>query len=276
MKDLLQQADRIPVTLVVAIAYVTMFALTNLQTPDDEIVAALAEHGWLTPQLAASGEPWRLLTYAFVHGGLLHIGFNTFALLAIGPALETALGSVRFALVYAVAALGGGIAVCVTNQPFQPVVGGSGALFGMMGALLAKNMRSGRHLFSFLEFEGPRRLVGLIVVNLVIGMVLPFISNAGHVGGLIAGFCLLFFWLDPGREPTPTLKRYRVALTALGCGLLFWSIAPAARYDTLWNGAVGDGSAHGDAMRRAAVMDYVEKLEIGAIDEAAFRTRFLK
>ena len=204
MRDLWQQVDRIPVTMVVAIAYVTLFFLTH-KGDMAETGKLLEQFGLLTPALAADGEWWRMLAAAFLHANLMHIGFNTFALIAVAPSLERTLGSLRFLLLYVIAALGGHLAVCLWYEPFGGVLGGSGALFGMFGAVLALNMRSGRHLLSFLDFEGPRRLVSLILVNLAIGM-LPFISNTAHVGGLVAGFVLTFVFLVPGRAPSTALR----------------------------------------------------------------------
>jgi membrane associated rhomboid family serine protease len=260
--NLLQQADRIPVTLLVALGYVTVFALTNMHGPDVKYGEMLYQYGSLTPLAAGNGESWRLLASAFLHGGLVHIGLNMMALLWIGPSLEIALGSLRFAVLYLVSAIGGSIAVCLLYDVYQPVVGGSGALFGMMGALLALNMRSGRHLFSFLDFDGPRRIVGLIVVNLVLSWLIPYVSNTAHIGGLLAGFLVIFLWIAPGRAPTSILRHWRLAITALYFGLLFWSIVPSTRFDHLWNRAVADSSEGGDALRQAAVMSYFGKAEV--------------
>jgi len=234
VKELLQHADRTPVTLLIALAYGTLLVLTDPFGRDGaEFGKQLEAYGWLTPKLAADGEAWRMLSSAFLHGGIVHVLFNLAMLFAIGPALELSLGSLRYLVLYVVAALGGSIAVCLFYDIHQPVVGGSGALFGMMGALLAINMRSGRHLFSFLDFEGPRRLIGMIVVNLVIGWLLPMVSNTAHIGGLIAGFLVTFLWLRPGREVTVDLRRWRSAGVALFLSLLFASLMPVTRYDWL-------------------------------------------
>jgi len=234
VKELLQHADRTPVTLLIALAYGTLLVLTDPFGRDGaEFGKQLEAYGWLTPKLAADGEAWRMLSSAFLHGGIVHVLFNLAMLFAIGPALELSLGSLRYLVLYVIAALGGSIAVCLFYDIHQPVVGGSGALFGMMGALLAINMRSGRHLFSFLDFEGPRRLIGMIVVNLVIGWLLPMVSNTAHIGGLIAGFLVTFLWLRPGREVTVDLRRWRSAGVALFLSLLFASLMPVTRYDWL-------------------------------------------
>jgi membrane associated rhomboid family serine protease len=231
-------ADAYPATIVVAIAYGTLAVLTRMFGEPEEFHDLLLQHGMLTPALVADGDWWRLLAAAFLHGGAVHLVFNLMVLWSLGPAIEQSLGSLRFAALYVVAGVGGNIAVCLLYDPRQPVLGGSGALFGMMGAAVALNMRSGRHAFAFLDFEGPRRLLGTIVANLVIGFLLPFVSNTAHVGGLLAGFAVTWLWLRPGRLPSPGLRRWRLAVGALALVLLGWSGYPVTRADWL-AGAVG-------------------------------------
>ncbi len=239
--------DGIPVTMLVASAYVTLAFVTDPFSPPPQ---KLETWGWVTPMLVADGEPWRLFTAAFLHGGIVHLLFNLSTLLAIGPALERSIGSLRYAALYVVAAVGGNVAVCFVNQPLSPVVGGSGALFGMLGALVALNMRSGRHLFSFLDFEGPRRLLSAIAVNLGIGFLLPFISNTAHIGGLVSGFLVTFLFLVPPRRAANSLRHWRVAVAALFASGVFWSVVPATRWDRCWY----EGEATTDPVRRAALL----------------------
>lgn len=248
MKELLRHADAVPVTLVVGLAYVTLAIVTHgiQMHADSELLAA---YGWLTPRAVAVGQWWRLLTSAFLHGGLLHLFFNLSMLLQIGPVLERSLGSLRFLLLYLVSALGGNVAVCLLYPELQPVLGGSGALFGMLGALVAMNMHGGRHAFAFLAFAGPRRLLGTIAANLVIGWLLPFVSNTAHVGGLLAGFGLAFCFLIAPRHARASRRHWQVVLTALLVSLLLAARYPVWRWDWLHHQAE---TAQGE--RRAALL----------------------
>lgn len=253
MKDFWRTADELPVTLLVALAYLALAVLTGGLEPTP---VALDGWGWLTPLQAADGEGWRLVTYSFLHGGIVHLGFNLWMFAQVAPSFERALGSLRFAVLYAVSAFGGGIAACLFYDVRQPVVGGSGALFGMLGALVAINMRSGRHLLSFLDFAGPRRLLSVIAVNLLIGFLLPFVSNTAHLGGLVAGFLVAFFWLWPGQAERRALWRGRLGTAALLAGLAFGSLCPAWRWDWLWRQSERESGPRQAALQRAAAMAY--------------------
>ncbi|GAB3536981.1 hypothetical protein GCM10027403_19600 [Arthrobacter tecti] len=125
-------------------------------------------------------EPWRMLTAAFLHSPsfLLHIGFNMYALWIMGQALEPLLGRVRFLALYLIAAIGGSVAVLLLSSPLQPVVGASGAVFGLFGAMFIVQRRRGGDV---------RQLVVLIAINTVLGFVVQGISWQAHLGGLLAG-----------------------------------------------------------------------------------------
>jgi membrane associated rhomboid family serine protease len=269
VRDLIDKADEIPVTLVVLVAYVTMAFLTGFAEPDPE---KLAEYGWMTAIGVSNGEWWRLFTSSFLHGGLLHLGMNSYALIVLGPMLERSLGSVRFAALYLIAELASSLAVCIVYDPRAPVVGGSGAIFGILGAIIALQMRSGRNTFSFLDYEGPRRMLIMTAIYLVIGAFMPFISNTGHVGGLIGGFLGAFVLLVPPRQPTRTLHAWRAAVIALFAGLTFYALMPATRWDWLWE----QGRAATDPTRREAYFDAALKAFFGRnditdLDRAYFR-----
>ena len=126
----------------------------------------------------AHGGWWRLITAAFLHGSILHIGFNMFVLYVVGGAVETYLGPVRYLAVYLVSGLAGSAGALIAT-PTGRTVGASGAIFGIFGALL------------IIEYQQTGSLAGqamtLIAINLVISFSVPNISYGGHIGGLIGG-----------------------------------------------------------------------------------------
>lgn len=227
--NLLARLRAAPVTATVLFAYLLVALLAD---PLDPSLSDLVRYGALVPALAAGGEPWRMLSHAFVHGGFLHLLLNTLALLMFGPLLEARLGSARLCLLYWLGALGGAVVATLANDWFLLLVGGSGALFALFGAALASVMRQGRHLLEFLDYYGPRQLLLMILLNFAFGLMVPVISNAAHFGGLVTGFAFVFWFVEPGRQSPDRVQR---AIQA-GCVALFvlWTaycIWPVARYD---------------------------------------------
>ena len=132
----------------------------------------------LIPAAAAAGEWWRLLTGGFLHFGPIHLLFNMMALWVIGRDVEPALGRGRFLAVYLVSLLGASTAVMLLTTPGANVAGASGAVFGLMGALVVLLRRLRIPL---------GQVGGLVAINLAITFLLPGISVAGHLGGLVTG-----------------------------------------------------------------------------------------
>jgi membrane associated rhomboid family serine protease len=123
-------------------------------------------------------EYFRLATAAFLHANLLHIAVNMMSLVFVGPYLEREIGWWRFALVYAVSALGGSAAIYAFGAPLVPVVGASGALFGLLGACLVLVRRLNLDL---------QYLAGVIVLNFAFTFSVAGISRLGHIGGFVTG-----------------------------------------------------------------------------------------
>jgi membrane associated rhomboid family serine protease len=140
----------------------------------------------------AHGQDYRLLTAAFIHYGVLHIAFNMYALFILGTAFERYAGHMRFAVVYFTAALAGSFGALILT-PHSATAGASGAIFGIMGALLVFERQRGIALL-----QSP--IVGWIVINLIITFSIPGISIGGHVGGLIGGALAGFALSDYGRS----------------------------------------------------------------------------
>ncbi len=150
-------------------------------------------HAWGANSAASvliDGEYWRLLSAPFLHGGAMHLGFNMLALWAAGRQLSRLLGNAQFLLVYLATALCGSAASLHFAGQTSVSVGASGAVFGVLGALLAASWQY-RHQ---LPPQDSRRLwsgLGLFVVySLLHGFTQPNVDNSAHVGGLLAGLVL--------------------------------------------------------------------------------------
>ena len=138
----------------------------------------------------AHGDWWRLITAAFLHGSILHIGLNMYVLWIIGQPVEAYLGRARFIGLYFVSGLAGSAGALVLT-PLALTVGASGAIFGILGALL------------IIEWQTTGRLAGnamtWIVINLALSFVISNISIGGHVGGLIGGIIVTLAFANWGR-----------------------------------------------------------------------------
>jgi len=127
----------------------------------------------------AEGDWWRLMTSAFLHGSIIHLGFNMLMLYWIGAPIEEAIGRARFAVLYVVSGLAGSAGALLLTDADAITVGASGAIFGLLGAALV--------------FERQRAFVlggsalSIIVLNLVLTFAVPNISIGGHLGGLAGG-----------------------------------------------------------------------------------------
>ncbi|MBO1267970.1 rhomboid family intramembrane serine protease [Arthrobacter cavernae] len=130
----------------------------------------------------APTEPWRMLTAAFLHSQdlLLHIVLNMYTLWIFGQALEPLLGRIRFLALYLLSAVGGslGYLLLTPTFPLVGVVGASGAIFGLFGAMLVVQRHRG---------GDTRQLWILIAINGVIGFMVPSIAWQAHLGGLVTG-----------------------------------------------------------------------------------------
>lgn len=138
---------------------------------------------------ALHGEIWRCLSYAYTHGGIIHIGFNMLVLYQIGPLIESEVGWQRFFVIYSVTAIFATLAGYIMH-PQIVVVGASGALFGIFGFAVSYYHRVGGSL----GIQRRNFLFQWIVIALVFGFVVGA-DNAAHIGGLLSG--AVFGWLTP-------------------------------------------------------------------------------
>ena len=170
------------------------------------------EEGALYGPFVADGEWWRLITAPFLHGGLIHLGFNMLFLWWFGRPLEAIVGPARYIGIYLVSALAGSAGALLVS-PTSATVGASGAVFGILGAGLVLE-RNRVYVF------GGQALF-VIAINLALSFVLSNISIGGHIGGLIGGALAMLALTHFGRG-RPLLSREGasalVALIAIGVG----------------------------------------------------------
>lgn len=131
-----------------------------------------------------AGDWWRLFSAAFLHGSLLHIGFNMFLLYSLGPILEKPFGSSRFALIYIGGLAGSALAVMLFDWR-QPTLGASGAVLGLAGAMGVALYERG-----IKPQQSP--IFGLVVINLGLPLLVPGISFWGHFGGVLTGAAMAY------------------------------------------------------------------------------------
>lgn len=128
------------------------------------------------------GEWWRIISSMFLHIGLLHVFMNMLALYYLGTTVERIYGSVRFLIIYMSAGIGGGLASFAFTSTVS--AGASGALFGLLGALLFFGVMNKKLFFQTMG----KGIIVLIGLNLIFGFSVPQIDNSAHIGGLITGF----------------------------------------------------------------------------------------
>ena len=142
----------------------------------------LIELGAKVNVLINNGQPWRLITCTFLHGGLAHIAFNMYALKIIGSEVEYVYGKIKYIVIYLISALGGSIFSYLFNAN-SISVGASGAIFGLLGAMIIFGIRHKNKI-------GKAYIINLfkvLLINIFIGVTLSNIDNGAHIGGLIFG-----------------------------------------------------------------------------------------
>jgi len=205
----------IPVTLSLIVVNVLAFLAQQATR------GGVDQWGVLFGPVVEAGQWWRLLSSGFLHGSLMHIGFNMFLLYALGSQLERGIGSARFALLYFGALFGGALTVMLFDWD-QPTLGASGAVLGIAGGFAVALWSQG---------NDPRKspIFGLVILNLGLPLLVPGISFWGHFGGVAAGALmagLLIWWPTKNRA----LSKSTTLLNGTGAlGVLAFGSVMAAR-----------------------------------------------
>ena len=180
------------VTMIIIAINVVLYIITAIMSKNilDINAYVLLYMGGNYGALVSHGQVWRLLTCAFLHGGLIHFLCNMYALYAIGPQVEILFGRVKYIIIYFFSAIGGSL-LSFTCSPNNLSIGASGAIFGLFGAMVVFVLKYKDRI----PKKVLNNLFGVIILNLLIGFNLQGIDNFGHIGGLLAVALVAFLIL---------------------------------------------------------------------------------
>ncbi|RZA16466.1 MAG: rhomboid family intramembrane serine protease [Proteobacteria bacterium] len=177
--------------------------------------------------LLAAGEYWRLVTPMFLHGNLLHLIFNNWALFAVAFQLEALLGARVFLLLYFLAGIGGNILSAAWTVNLS--VGASGSLFGLLGCAWFFERTIHKR---FTETTGYKPKAGaytvMVVANILFGFMIPQIDNAAHMGGLIVGIATAYVVLHATPNRLVSLHKTRARIVGGAAVLVFTAVGVIA------------------------------------------------
>lgn len=191
---------RSPATAALVGACIAVFVATGFD-PDGRIFEAFAK----IDERVRAGEIWRLFTASFLHAGIVHLWVNAASLASIGPPLERAYGRLKYAVVF-LAGGAVGMAASVLLVP-NPSVGASAGVFALLGALAAYALRFRGRLAPSVRRALIVRVLVIAGVNLGFGLLVRFVDNAAHVGGLAGGFAIALLLNPKGSLFDPAMTR---------------------------------------------------------------------
>ena len=176
-----------PCTVLLTIINVVVFSLLTLQGMTEDGMFLLEHGAMYVPRVIQDGEYYRFFTSLFLHFGFEHLMNNMVTLVLIGWNLESEIGKVKFLLIYILSGWGGNFLSAwyeVLKDDYSISAGASGAIFGVIGALLYVTMRNRGRIG---EVSG-RRLAFMIIISLYYGFTSSGVDNLAHIGGLVTGF----------------------------------------------------------------------------------------
>jgi len=160
-------------------------SLSDVANRHDFLFAAGTNMG----NLVVRGQLWRLGSCTFLHGGLIHIGGNMWALWVLGPFIEKILGTPRFLVLYGLCGIAGSV-VSASVHPAIASIGASGAIWGLMTAAFGLALRPGALLPPFTARNMKSRLIQPLIINVGLSLI-PGVDAFAHLGGGVAGFLLM-------------------------------------------------------------------------------------
>lgn len=169
------------------------------------IAPGITDELGLTPARALAGAWWQFITYAFVHGGTIHLFLNLFALLMFGPGVERSLGWKGFVLLYVLSGLGSAaLHIFLAGASDTLLIGASGAVFGILTAYGFLFPRNWVIIYPGIPLPGILAVAAFAGIELFLGLTgaQPGIANFGHLGGIVTGLVfMLLYRLSRSRIP---------------------------------------------------------------------------
>ena len=176
--------------LLCVVVFIAMYIWGNGSVNTLTLIMFGANNRYLVQQ----GEIWRLVTSMFLHIGIAHLLVNMYSLYIIGRQLEGFLGKIKYLIVYLGSGILGSLLSIVVHSSIS--AGASGAIFGLLGSLLY----FGYHYRLYLGTVLKTQVIPIIVINLLIGFLVPGIDNFAHIGGLVGGYLITMALGVPGKS----------------------------------------------------------------------------
>lgn len=187
------EPKKIIITPILIFICIVMFLLMYILGNGSEDIRTLLLFGANYRPLIEAGQVWRLCTSIFLHIGIIHLIVNMYALFIIGRQLENFLGKWKYLVVFLGSGIVGSLLSIVVHSSVS--AGASGAIFGLLGSLLYFGYHYRLYLGSVLKTQ----VIPVILLNLMIGFLLPGIDNFAHIGGLVGGYLLTMIVGVPGK-----------------------------------------------------------------------------
>ena len=197
------------ITRIIMLVCIIYFGIMFFKLEGDFSAINLVGYGAVQRGLVQSGEWYRLFTCIFVHGSILHIFFNMYALKIIGEQLESYVGKLRFALIFILSGLTGSLFSTIFSKYVS--VGASGAIFGLLGALVY----FAYHYRLVLGDNLKNQILPIAIINLALGFIITGIDVYAHIGGFIGGIFALMALGVPGKINKKSIINGTICLTLL-------------------------------------------------------------
>jgi len=190
----------------------TLGSLLNL--PVNSALVYAGAYSYPSGTFGVAFEPWRMFTSVFAHANIIHIALNMYTLFIFGMALEPLLGRARYLALFLISGFAGSLGVLLLASPVQPVLGASGAIFGLFGAFFIIQRRLGGN---------NTQLLILIGLNVAFGFIVPNVAWQAHLGGLVVGAAVAAVYTATRHRSQKALQIASVA--GIGVALVAITIA---------------------------------------------------